>query len=89
MANHGTKTFQLPIGIEREDRCMGAGLQASKLSKALYLRLIWGLPGCLRAQFSAEHWGVVMEDEVAIHETKTFQLPMGIEREDRCMGAGL
>ena len=31
----------------------------------------------------------MMEDEVAIHETKTFQLPMGIEKEDRCMGAGL
>ena len=30
-----------------------------------------------------------MEVEVAIHETKTFQLPMGIEIEDRCMWAGL
>ena len=29
-----TKTFQLPMGIEREGRCMGAGIQASKLSKA-------------------------------------------------------
>ena len=41
------------------------------------------------AQFSAEQWGVVMKDEVSIHETKTFQLPVGIEKEDRCMGAGI
>ena len=34
VANHETKTFQLPMGIEREDRCMGAGIQASKLFKA-------------------------------------------------------
>ena len=30
-----------------------------------------------------------MEDGVAILETKSFQLPMGIEKENRCMGAGL
>ena len=41
------------------------------------------------AQFSAEQWGVVMEDEVADHKIKTFQLHVGIEREDRCMGEGL
>ena len=32
---------------------------------------------------------VSVEDEVAKHETKTFPLPMGIERKDKCMGAGL
>ena len=31
----------------------------------------------------------MVEDEVAIHETKTFQLPLGIESKDRCMWAGL
>ena len=30
-----TKTFQLPMGIEREGKYMGAGLQASRLFKAL------------------------------------------------------
>ena len=34
VANHETKTFQLPMGIEKVDKCMGAGLQANKLSKA-------------------------------------------------------
>ena len=29
-----TKTFQLPMGIEKVDKCIGAGLQANKLSKA-------------------------------------------------------
>ena len=31
----------------------------------------------------------MVKDEVANHETKTFQLPMGIEKVDKCMGAGL
>ena len=31
----------------------------------------------------------MVEDVVAILETKTFQLPMGIEREDKCIGEGL
>ena len=34
MANHETKTFQLPMGIEKADKCMGVGLQANKMSKA-------------------------------------------------------
>ena len=29
-----------------------------------------------------------MKVEVAIPETKTFQLPMDIEREDKCMALG-
>ena len=29
-----TKSFQLPMGIEREGKCMGTGIQASKLFKA-------------------------------------------------------
>ena len=37
----------------------------------------------------AEQWGVMVEDEVAIRETKAFPLSIGIEREDRCMGARL
>ena len=51
----------------------------------------WGLPWLLEGTIfsSAEQECVVVEDEVAIGETKTFQLSMGIEREDRCMGAGL
>ena len=34
MAIRETKTVLLPMGIEKEDKCMGAGLQASKLFKA-------------------------------------------------------
>ena len=43
----------------------------------------WGLPGCLSAQILAELWCVMLEDEVRDDETRTFPLPMGIEREDR------
>ena len=43
----------------------------------------------LDGTISAEHWGASIEDEVATHETKTFHLPMGIEKEDRCISAGL
>ena len=31
----------------------------------------------------------MVEDEVAIFETKTFQLPMGMKKKDRCLVAGL
>ena len=30
----------------------------------------------------------MVEDKVAIRETKTLQLPAGIEREDKCMALG-
>ena len=35
-----TKTFQLPMGMDREDKCMGAGIQASKLFKAPYINML-------------------------------------------------
>ena len=40
---------------------------------------LWGLPGCLSAQISAELLCVMVEDEVGEDETRTFPLPMGIE----------
>ena len=43
----------------------------------------WGLPGCLSAQISVELWCVMLEDGVGDDETRTFPLPMGIERMDK------
>ena len=68
---------------------MKSGLQSSRWSKAAQTCWIWVCQSSQSAQFSAKQWCVRVEDEKANRETKTFQLPMGIEREDRCMGAGL
>ena len=43
----------------------------------------WGLPGCLSAQISAEQWCVMVEAGVGDDGTRTFPLPMGIERMDK------
>ena len=40
MAILETKTFQLPMGIEREDKCIGEGLQASKSFKASFINML-------------------------------------------------
>ena len=39
-----TMTFPLPMGIKRKDKGMGAGLQASKVSKAMGMRWTWLQP---------------------------------------------
>ena len=41
------------------------------------------VPGCWIAQISAEQWGALTGDEVAIGVHGVFPLPMGIERGDR------
>ena len=40
-------------------------------------------------KISSEQWGASMEGEVTIGDHGVVPLPMGIEREDRCMGAGI
>ena len=52
----------------------------------IVLELRSASPGCSRRHI---FWGVIVEDEVGYHESKTFQLPKCIEKEDRLMGAGL
>ena len=88
-ANHQTKTFPLPKGIEREAKCMGAGLQAGKLSTRHHEHIGFGVcPDCDIAKKLEGKWCVMVEDEEADHQTKPLQLPMGIEREAKCIGAG-
>ena len=43
----------------------------------------------MMAQISDRQRGAAMEVEVAIRVHGVFPLPMGMEREDRCEGAGL
>ena len=47
------------------------------------------MPGCLAGQISDEQWPAAIEVEVEIGAHGVFLLPMGIGREDRCMGKGL
>ena len=47
------------------------------------------MPGCWIAQISDEQLDAATEVEEAIHVGSISPLPLGIEREVRCMGAGL
>ena len=51
---------------------------------ALETRWILSVQGSWIAQNSAEQWGAVMVDEVAIRVHGVIPLSMGIEREDIC-----
>ena len=84
-----TRTFPLPMGIERMDKHQQRGVHADKGSKAPQTLSIWGLPCCLSAQISAELWCVMQEDGVGDDFKAGLLHCPWIEGEKKCMKSGL